>query len=243
MFKRGHHFSAAGEALKERLGLTGGDDSLLQLALTHSSYPCEHRLAPGDDNQRLEFLGDAVLELLISDYLYRTYPHYTEGELTKLRAAVVCEPALASVAREIGLGGYLLMGRGEERSGGRTRPSILADALEALLGAVYLDRGLAEAQRLVREFFVPLINQVIEGRRVEADYKTRLQETLQQRSASPLTYTILKEEGPDHDKTFTAAVIYRGRILGSGTGHSKKLAEQQAAKCALSHLPDKGDWL
>lgn len=243
MLKRGSDFPAAGKALKERLGLARADDSLLQLALTHSSYPYEHRAAGGDDNQRLEFLGDAVLELLISDYLYRTYPHYTEGELTKLRAAVVCEPALASVARELGLGEYLHMGRGEERSGGRTRPSILADALEALLGAVYLGGGLAEAQRLVAEFFIPLVDQVIQGRRVEADYKTRLQETVQQQSAAPLTYTILKEEGPDHDKTFTAAVLYRGRILGSGTGHSKKLAEQQAAKSALTHLPPKGDWL
>ncbi|HUW63807.1 MAG TPA: ribonuclease III [Spirochaetia bacterium] len=232
--------SAALDVLKERLGLAWADDSLLHLALTHSSYPYENRVAGGDDNQRLEFLGDAVLGLLISDYLYRTYPRYTEGELTKLRAAVVCEPSLASVARELGLGECLNMGRGEERSGGRRRPSILADAMEALLGAVYLGGGIAEAKRVVHEYFIPLINEVVGGHR-ERDYKTVLQEKLQQYSTAPLSYTIVKEEGPDHNKIFTAAVVYRGRILGNGAGHSKKLAEQQAARSALVQLRTEGD--
>jgi len=239
--RKGSHGSAAHlSALKERLGLARMDDSLLHLAFTHSSYPCENRPAGGDDNQRLEFLGDAVLELLISDYLYRTYPGYTEGDLTRLRAAVVCEPALASVARELGLGECLEMGRGEERSGGRQRPSILADTLEALLGAVYLAGGLPEAGRIVTDYFVPLIRQVVEGRR-EQDYKTLLQERLQQSSTAPLNYAIIKEEGPDHAKVFTAAVVYRGRVLGSGAGHSKKLAEQQAARNALAQLQTGGD--
>ncbi|MDA8335730.1 MAG: ribonuclease III [Peptococcaceae bacterium] len=222
-------------ALKERLGLAWADDSLLHLALTHSSYPYENRSSGGDDNQRLEFLGDAVLGLLISEYLYRTYPRYTEGELTKLRAAVVCEPSLASVAGQLGLGECLNMGRGEERSGGRRRPSILADCLEAVLGAVYLTGGAAEAKRIVTGYFVPMIDQVVQGHR-EQDYKTLLQEKLQQNSTAPLSYTIIKEEGPDHNKVFTAAVVYRGRVLGSGAGHSKKLAEQQAARSALAQL-------
>ena len=235
-----HDAGARLSALKERLGLAWADDCLLHLAVTHSSYPYENRSPGGDDNQRLEFLGDAVLGLLVSDYLYRTYPRYTEGELTKLRAAVVCEPALASVARELGLGECLHMGRGEERSGGRKRPSILADCLEALLGAVYLDGGIKEARRIVAEYFVPLINEVVEGHR-EQDYKTLLQEKLQQHSTAPLSYTIIKEEGPDHNKVFTAAVVYRGRVLGCGAGHSKKLAEQQAARSALGQLHSGGD--
>lgn len=218
--------------LKKILGLEWRDPGLLSLALTHSSCAHENRHHGLNHNQRLEFLGDAVLELVISEYLYRSFPERAEGELTKLRAAVVCEPSLAKVSRKLDLGRCLRMGRGEERSGGRERPSILADAFEALLGAVYLDKGLVVARDFVLFHLGPVIQDVVAGR-LERDYKTELQETLQQTSPEPLYYVILNETGPDHDKTFTAGVMYREQVIGRGSGHSKKEAEQQAAKQAL----------
>ena len=219
--------------LQQRLGINWSDPGLFYQALTHSSCAHENRHLGLTHNQRLEFLGDAVLELVISEYLFRTFPRRSEGELTKLRAAVVCEPSLAKVSRELALGYCLRMGRGEERSGGRERPSILADAFEALLGAIYMDQGLEAARKVIMQELKPVINDVIEGR-LEQDYKTELQEILQQHSPDPVNYVILKEEGPDHDKTFTAGVIYRGKEIGRGTGHSKKEAEQHAAKEALN---------
>lgn len=221
--------------LQQRLGINWSDPGLFYQALTHSSCAHENRSMGLPHNQRLEFLGDAVLELVISDYLYRKFPHSAEGELTKLRAAVVCEPSLAKAAKELGLGYCLRMGRGEERSGGRERPSILADALEAVLGAIYLDKGLEAARKVILQELEPVIKDVLEGR-LEKDYKTELQEMLQQYSSEPVNYVILKEEGPDHDKTFTAGVIYQGKEVGRGTGHSKKEAEQKAAKKALAHM-------
>ncbi|OAT81273.1 ribonuclease III [Desulfotomaculum copahuensis] len=221
--------------LEEQLGIHWHDRELLLLALTHSSYAYESRSRGHENNQRLEFLGDAVLELVVSEHLYRTYPAHAEGELTKLRAAVVCEPSLARVARELDLGACLFMGRGEERSGGRNRPSILADAFESLLGAVYLDQGLTAARQLALTHLGPLITDVLEGR-MERDYKTELQEILQQENGGALNYAILHEEGPDHDKTFTAAVFCGGREMGRGRGRSKKEAEQQAARRALAVL-------
>ncbi len=221
------------EALKERLSLCWQNEDLLHAALTHGSYSSEH---PGaGDNQRLEFLGDAVLELVISDYLYRTYPGLSEGELTRLRAAVVCEPSLVRVARELDLGSCLYMGRGEERAGGRERPSILADAFEALLGAIYLDQGLEAARRTALRYLEPIVRDVLEGR-VERDYKTELQEILQEEGQVEIRYHILREEGPDHSKTFTAAVYFWGREMGRGSGRSKKEAEQRAACQALTRL-------
>lgn len=218
--------------LKKRLELNWVDEGLLFQALTHSSFTYESRQNGIENNQRLEFLGDAVLELAVSDYLYRNHPGFDEGSLTKLRAAVVCEPSLARAARELGLGLCLQMGRGEERSGGRERPSILADAFEALLGAVYLDQGLARVGELAIQFLSPVIEDLLQGR-LERDYKTELQEIVQQRSGEQVQYIILKEEGPDHQKTFTAGVLYKGKLAGSGAGRSKKDAEQQAAKSAL----------
>jgi ribonuclease-3 len=217
---------------KKRLKLDWVDEELLEQALTHSSFTYESRQNGLENNQRLEFLGDAVLELVISDYLYRNHPGLDEGSLTKLRASVVCETSLARAARELGLGLCLLMGKGEERSGGRERPSILADAFEALLGAVYLDQGLGKAGELAVQFLTPVLRDVLEGR-LERDYKTELQEFVQQHDGEQVQYVILKEEGPDHHKTFTAGVLYRGKLAGSGTGRSKKDAEQQAAKSAL----------
>jgi ribonuclease-3 len=217
---------------KKRLKLDWVDEELLEQALTHSSFTYESRQNGLENNQRLEFLGDAVLELVISDYLYRNHPGLDEGSLTKLRASVVCEASLARAARELGLGLCLLMGKGEERSGGRERPSILADAFEALLGAVYLDQGLGKAGELAVQFLTPVLRDVLEGR-LERDYKTELQEFVQQHDGEQVQYVILKEEGPDHHKTFKAGVLYRGKLAGSGTGRSKKDAEQQAAKSAL----------
>jgi ribonuclease-3 len=222
-------------ALKERLGFCWQNEDLLRLALTHGSYAYEKNLRSQENNQRLEFLGDAVLELVVSDYLYRTYPGHSEGELTRLRAAVVCEPSLARTARELELGSCLYMGRGEERSGGRERPSILADAFEALLGAIYLDQGLTVARRVALLYLEPVIKDVLEGR-VERDYKTELQEILQKEGSVSISYAILHEEGPDHHKTFTAAVYLGGKEMGRGQGRSKKEAEQQAACRALARL-------
>lgn len=220
--------------LKDRLALKWNQEGLLHLAMTHSSYSYENkdRLI---NNQRLEFLGDAVLELVVSEYLYQAYPESSEGELTKLRAAVVCEPSLARVARVLELGWCLYMGRGEERSGGRERPSILADSFESLLGAVYLDQGLEVARQFALVYLSPLIKDIMEGK-LDRDFKTELQELLQKKSSEPVSYVILKEDGPDHHKTFTAGVVYMGREMGRGTGHSKKEAEQQAARTALHKM-------
>jgi ribonuclease-3 len=218
--------------LKNRFQLECLDEDLLLQALTHSSYIYENRQNGIENNQRLEFLGDAVLDLAVSDFLFRKYPESDEGELTKLRAALVCEPSLARTAKSLKLGYCLRMGKGEERSGGRDRPSILADAFEALLGAIYLDQGLMKASEIALKFLDPLIKDVLEGR-LDSDYKTELQEIVQQLGSEQVQYTILREEGPDHHKTFTAGVIYKGELAGTGTGRSKKEAEQQAAKSAL----------
>lgn len=222
------------EELKVRLSMDWRDKALLSQALTHSSFTYESRVNGAENNQRLEFLGDAVLGLAVSDFLFRNYPNRDEGELTKMRAALVCEPSLARAARDLGLGRCLNMGKGEERSGGRERPSILADAFEALLAAVYLDQGLDKASVLALQLLDPLIKDVLEGR-LDRDYKTELQEIVQQRGSEQVQYQIIREEGPDHHKTFTAGVLYKGVLAGIGTGRSKKDAEQQAAKSALSN--------
>jgi len=221
--------------LKECLNLSWRDPGLLRQALTHSSYAHENRGQGLENNQRLEFLGDAVLELVISEFLYRKYPDWPEGKLTKLRASVVCEPSLARVARELGLGECLLIGHGEEQNGGRERPSILADVFEALLGAIYLDQGLDVCKEFIKKHLSGLIKAAVQGQ-FERDYKTELQEMLQKNSPDPVKYVIMKEEGPDHNKFFTAGVIYRGKLLGKGKGRSKKEAEQQAARYAINDL-------
>ncbi len=221
------------QELKENIGVVWGQEALLRQALTHGSYAYEHPGVP--NNQRLEFLGDAVLQLAVSEYLYLSYPRKSEGELTKLRAAVVCEPSLVKVAQELRLGEALLIGRGEESSGGRQRPSILADAFEAVLGALYLDQGLDAAVRFAVSKLEPLVEAVLQGRQ-ERDYKTELQELLQQRARENASYVILKEEGPAHARCFTAGVFRQGECLGRGEGRSKKEAEQRAAKEALERM-------
>lgn len=225
-------------SLKEMLGFAWNNEKLLQTALTHGSHAYENKTLDLEDNQRLEFLGDAVLELSISNYLFKIYPGSAEGELTKIRSTLVCEPSLARAAKELNLGNCLLIGRGEEHSGGRNRPSILADAFEALLGAIFLDQGLDQASLVVINSLKNVISDLMEGR-AGKDYKTELQEFLQQKSPDPVTYAIISEEGPDHNKLFTSGVNSHGREIGRGTGHSKKEAEQQAARQALEKIKKK----
>ncbi|MGI6066199.1 MAG: ribonuclease III [Bacillota bacterium] len=203
-------------------------------ALTHPTYVFENKNKGLVHNQRLEFLGDAVLGLAVGEYLYSSYPQRPEGELTKMRAAVVCEAALAERARSLGLGKYLLLGRGEELSGGRNRTSILADVFEAVIGAVYLDAG----WDVVKEFILKQLVDVIKNVDTDSygDYKTMLQELVQKYGEESVSYLILKESGPDHHKKFVAGVTYRDRLLAHGSGYSKKEAEQKAAQTALRNL-------
>lgn len=230
------------ETLEKRLGFVWKDRSLLKQALTHTSYINEHKHLKLISNQRQEFLGDAVLELVTSEFLFNRFPNYPEGDLTKLRAAVVCEPTLQRVAQNLGLGNCLIMGRGELLSGGRERPSILADALEALIGAIYQDQGYQQAQGFILSWLEPEVQGFISGNPV-GDYKTELQELVQREFEANLAYTILSEEGPDHSKMFTAGVSLKGCLVGQGTGKSKKIAEQLAAKEALAKLKHKKDFI
>jgi len=209
------------------------DNTLFELALTHSSFCNENNLE--ESNQRLEFLGDAVLELVTSDILYHKYPDLAEGQLTKLRAATVYEPSLCAIAKEVGLDKVILLGNGEELSGGRERDSIIADALEALIGAIYLDGGFESAHKFIIENFMSRLESNVE-RGFEADYKSRLQEIVQKASKNVVSYRIVAEEGPCHDKRFTAEALNGEEIVGSGVGRSKKDAEQQAASEALRQM-------
>ena len=218
--------------LEEGIGYNFRDPALLELALTHSSYANERRAEGCRDNERLEFLGDSILGFLVASKLYRNFPDRPEGELTKLRADLVCETSLAAVAEELELGKYLRLGRGEEHTGGRTRRSILADAVEAVLAAIYLDGGFETAQRFVDRFVLSRMD----ADEKHGDYKTQLQELVQQHSGQTLTYPLLNEEGPDHNKTFTVQVALNGEVLGVGRGRTKKQAEQAAARQALSAL-------
>jgi ribonuclease-3 len=218
--------------LERALGVGFADPTLLDAALTHRSYAFEQELDV--NNERLEFLGDAVLGLVVTDMAYRTFPDLAEGELAKLRASIVNMSALADVARQLGLGQAVKLGHGEEMSGGRDKASILADALEALLGAVYLDRGLDVARSLIERMFLPRMNAYVRGEG-ERDYKTILQELASQDLRALPEYRI-EESGPDHQKEFSATVYLAGKPWGSGVGRSKKEAEQQAAHEAYRRL-------
>jgi ribonuclease-3 len=217
------------------LGIRFGDATLRELALTHRSFAFEQDLA--ETNERLEFLGDAVLGLVITDMAYAAFPEMPEGELAKLRAAVVNAQALADVARSLRLGGLVRLGKGEEQSGGRDKASILADALEAVIGAVYLDLGLDEARRLIERLFRPLIDAYARGEG-DRDYKTILQE-LASRELHVMPEYRLEDRGPDHQKEFTATVFLNGRPMGVGVGRSKKEAEQRAAREAFDHMSER----
>ncbi|MGD0154382.1 MAG: ribonuclease III [Thermacetogeniaceae bacterium] len=219
--------------LQHAIGVEFNEPELLRTALTHPSYLAEHPEAK-HHNQRLEFLGDAVLGLVVAEYYYNQCPLEPEGQLTKMRAAVVCEATLARVANRLQLGSYLRLGHGEELSGGRQRASVLADALEALAGAVFLDRGWEQARQFLLFMLSEEMQETSQGS--TRDYKTALQELVQQRGGETLAYRILDEVGPDHDKYFSAGVFWSGRLLGRGSGKSKKEAEQQAARIALDSL-------
>lgn len=208
--------------------------SLIQTALTHSSYANESK-ENIPFNERLEFLGDSVLGLIISDYLYNYYPDLSEGDLSKIRAAVVSEVSLAQKARELQIGSFLRLGKGEESLGGRDCSSVLADALESLIGAIYLDSSLYAAKTFVLKIMIPAIEAYFEGKG-EQDYKTVLQELLQSQSTSEITYQVVKETGPDHDKRFIIEVCHGRKIIGIGEGKNKKQAEQKAAQNALVNL-------
>lgn len=221
--------------IEQEIGYVFRDKSLLQLAFTHTSYANERKDNKLAQNERLEFLGDAVLEMVISRYIYLHYPHMPEGELSKLRSSVVCEGTLATHARALGFGSFLLLGKGEEHTGGRDRDSMLADAFEAVIGAIFLDGGVAVAEEYILRLMEPEIKERQKSFR-SMDGKSTLQELVQKNSKIPVEYVILEEKGPDHDKTFVAEVRHEGHPLGKGTGHSKKEAEQAAALAALHAL-------
>ena len=220
------------DQLEQKIGYRFRNKKLLRQALTHSSYANEKKLGKLGCNERLEFLGDAVLELISSDVLYARFPQIPEGELTKKRASLVCEPSLAYCARQFGLPEYLLLGRGEDMTGGRMRDSIVSDATEALLGAIYLDGGFERA----REFVLKFILNDIERKQLFYDSKTILQELVQEDGKQPVEYVLTGESGPDHNKQFEVEVRINGIPAGSGAGHTKKAAEQAAAYQALRKI-------
>ncbi|MGO9828737.1 MAG: ribonuclease III [Myxococcaceae bacterium] len=224
--------------LQERLGVEELDRALGLAALTHKSYCNEHRGEPVVDNERLEFLGDAVVDLLVSHRLMERFPGADEGELSKLRALIVNEDALARIARELRLGELLRMGRGEELTGGRDKSSVLADTLEAVIAAVYLTQGVAGAMALVDRHFAEALDGVAEGRSGD-DYKTRLQELMQSQGRVAPRYRVVAEEGPDHAKTFEVEVSVGGEAFGRATGRNKKEAEQAAARKTLEMSREK----
>lgn len=219
---------------QERIGYSFDNEKLLYQAFTHSSYVNEHRKKPYEDNERLEFLGDAVLELTISQFLFKKYPLMSEGELTKLRAAIVCEPSLVSFANSLSFGSLILLGKGEEMTGGRARPALLADVFEAFIGALYLDQGLHTVVRFLDEFVIPKINEGAFSHVM--DFKSQLQELVQRDTKGTLEYKILLEKGPAHNREFVSVVSLNGETYGTGSGKSKKEAEQHAAQEALSKL-------
>ena len=217
-------------ALQEKIGYKFKNEKLLLEALSHSSYANENKNLKS--NERLEFLGDSVLSIIVSDHIFKHFSHIPEGNLTKLRASLVCESALFDFAKKINLGDYILLGKGEEQTGGRERPSIVSDAFEAVIAAVYLDGGMETA----REYVLSFIPEDITPKGSDAfhDYKTILQEVIQRNPEERVTYHLKSESGPDHDKHFTVQVMLNNNVIGEGTGRSKKTAEQAAAKEALA---------
>ena len=220
---------------EQLIGYKFNNPNLLERALTHSSYNKEKN-TKHQDNERLEFLGDAFFDAIVSAELFKMMKGVTEGKLTKTRALVVCENSLAKSARKLGLGQYIYMGHGEEVGGGREKDSILADAMEAVIGAIYLDGGFEPTEKFVLKYFSETIKDAAEGK-LFSDYKSEVQEFIQKNGRNlAITYKTVKEEGPAHDKTFFVNLSYDGNILGEGSGKSKKEAEQQAAKAALARL-------
>ena len=223
--------------LETALGYRFHNITLLQNALTHSSYANERWHDSLRSNERLEFLGDSILGMVVAEHLYRNFPDRPEGELTRMRADMVCEQSLAAVANKLGLGQHMLLGHGEERFGGKNRPSILADAVESVIAASFLDGGFEAAAGIIRRF---ILTDVPVKKLHNVDYKTALQELVQQKKNQVLSYTLVGESGPDHDKSFQVNVSLNGTVVGTGEGSSKKRAEQDAARCAMERLyPDK----
>lgn len=223
------------ELLEKVIGYTYKDKGHLHLAVSHSSYAHESRNAKLQSNERLEFLGDAVLNITISEHLYKEYPHLAEGELTKARASIVCESSLVKCANRIGLGNYLLLGKGEELSGGRERTSILSDAFEALIGSIYLDGGMERAKAFILTSLEDQIVQYVQGL-ATGDFKTLLQEMVQKSGDRKVSYEIIDEKGPDHNKVFVSQIRVGTEVMGTGEGRSKKEAEQNAARKALDSM-------
>ena len=219
--------------LETAIGYKFENITLLQNALTHSSYANERWHNSLLSNERLEFLGDSVLGMLVAEYLYHNFPNRPEGELTRMRADMVCEQTLAAAANRIGLGTHLLLGHGEEQGGGRKRNSILADAMESVIAACFLDGGMEAALKVVQQF---ILVEVPVTKLHNVDYKTKLQELVQQKKNQVLSYRLAGQSGPDHDKKFDVEVSLNGSVVGSGSGSSKKRAEQMAAKCAIEKL-------
>ncbi|MFB6466608.1 ribonuclease III [Cytobacillus sp. Hz8] len=229
--------SAIDKQLKElqnKIGIQFSNIQLLKQAFTHSSYVNEHRKKPYEDNERLEFLGDAVLEVTVSHFLYNKYPMMSEGELTKLRAAIVCEPSLVDFANELIFGNHVLLGKGEEITGGRERPALLADVFEAFIGALFLDQGMDKVICFLENIVFPKINSGAFSHVM--DFKSQLQELIQRDGIGVLEYKILQEKGPAHNREFVSIVSLNTKELGTGTGRSKKEAEQHAAQMALEKL-------
>ena len=222
------------EELENRIGYQFRNRDLLRQALTHSSFLNEQKIHKTQDYERVEFLGDAILEMVSSEFLYHRYPEMPEGELSKLRASMVCEKALAFCARDLELGQYLILGKGEDATGGRERESIIADVMESITGAIFLDSGLEEAKRFIFEF---ILND-LENKQLFVDSKSKLQELVQGKYHCEVHYELIGESGPDHDKTFHVNVRMGDRLLGTGSGRNKKLAEQQAAYQALLALKE-----
>lgn len=222
--------------LEQRIGYQFKDRKLLTQALTHSSYANERKINKTDDYERLEFLGDAVLEVTVSDYLFRNFPDMREGEMTKMRASIVCGPALAFCAAEIRLGDFLLLGKGEERTNGRQKENIISDVFEAIIGAMYLDGGFTNAKEFIHQFVLS----DLKNKALFYDSKTILQEKVQEKGKT-LSYRVLKESGPDHDKTYEVEAIVDERPLAAGIGRTKKAAEQKAAYQVLLNIKDGGD--
>lgn len=220
--------------LQEHIGIYFNNIKFLKQAFTHSSYVNEHRRKKLEDNERLEFLGDAVLELTVSDYLFRTFPNMQEGEMTKLRAAIVCETSLVQFAESLHFADFVLLGKGEENTGGRHRPALLADVFESFIGALYLDQGIDAVRSFLNKYVFPKVDH---GYFSEVrDYKSQLQEYVQHDSIGNIEYIIVDEIGPAHDREFHSEVRIEGKVYGLGVGKSKKDSEQEAAHQALIKL-------
>lgn len=231
-FAKGENIKMAIKGIEKKLGYTFKDTKLLTNALTHSSYANERRTV---SNERLEFLGDSVLSIIISDYIYKRMAEINEGDLSKLRAGIVCEESLFIAAKRIDLDKAILLGKGEELTGGRKRPSIVSDAFEAVIAAIYLDSGIEAARKWVLDHMKLDIEEAISGKR-NKDYKTTLQEKLQKQHLGMVVYKLVSESGQDHDKTFGMAVYLGEKKIGEGKGHNKKEAQQKAAKNALDKM-------